>query len=162
MCMLYKIMCNPLHLLYGALPVPFMPVPVMCGALVAHRCTYAPRSSLPNLAVPQEIYFPLSVPVGRYCDHCIRWCGTGGFKEHCQCFFIGLTCSIPFGLYFFHFSLLPVYRLVLWAGAFGLIGWKLLNPSLALPTSFDKKKKNNNNNKSRIKVFILLNENTNV
>ena len=34
------------------------------------------------------------------CDHSgykphILWCGTGGFQEQGQCFFIGLSCSIP-------------------------------------------------------------------
>ena len=40
--MLYKIMCNPLHPLYGALPVPYVPVWVIRGAVIVHRYTYAP------------------------------------------------------------------------------------------------------------------------
>ena len=40
--MLYKIRCNLMHPLYGALPGPYVPVRVACGALVAHRCTYVP------------------------------------------------------------------------------------------------------------------------
>ena len=49
----------------------------------------------------------------------IRWCGTGGFQEQGPCFFIGRSCSIStIVLYYFSFSLLPVYRLVLW-------GWGL-------------------------------------
>ena len=40
--MLHKIRCNPMHTLYGALPVPYVPVRVTCSALVAHRYTYAP------------------------------------------------------------------------------------------------------------------------
>ena len=33
LCMLYKIRCNPLHPLYGALPVPYVPVRVTHAAL---------------------------------------------------------------------------------------------------------------------------------
>ena len=40
LCMLYKIRCNLLHPLYGALPVPYVPVRVTRCA--AHRFTYAP------------------------------------------------------------------------------------------------------------------------
>ena len=45
LCMLYKIKCNPVHPLNGALPGPYVPARVTRGALVAHRYTYAaPRS----------------------------------------------------------------------------------------------------------------------
>ena len=40
-------------------------------------------------------------------------------------------------LYYFSLSLLPVYRLVLWAGVFRLIGCISLSLSLALLTSFN-------------------------
>ena len=56
---LYKIRCNPLHPLYDALPVHYVPVRDARGALVAHRYTYA--SSLQNLAVAQDFYSRLSV-----------------------------------------------------------------------------------------------------
>ena len=42
LCMLYKIRCNPKHPLCGALPVPYVPVPVTRGALIAHQYTFAP------------------------------------------------------------------------------------------------------------------------
>ena len=42
LCMLYKIRCNPMHSLCGPLPVPYVPVRVTRGALIAHRYTYAP------------------------------------------------------------------------------------------------------------------------
>ena len=42
LCMLYKIRCNPLHPLYGALPMHYVPVWVTCGAVIAHRYTYVP------------------------------------------------------------------------------------------------------------------------
>ena len=42
LCMLYKIRCNPMHPLCGALPVPYVSARVTRGALIAHRHTYAP------------------------------------------------------------------------------------------------------------------------
>ena len=42
LCMLYKIRCNPVHPLNGALPGRYVPVWVTRGALVAHQYTYAP------------------------------------------------------------------------------------------------------------------------
>ena len=59
LCMLYKIRCNPMHPLYGALPVPYVPVRVTRGAVVAHRYTYAP----PRCRTSQyrRTFIPLSV-----------------------------------------------------------------------------------------------------
>ena len=45
LCMLYKIRCNLKHPLCGALPVPYVPVRVTRGALIAHRYTFAPPRS---------------------------------------------------------------------------------------------------------------------
>ena len=43
LCMLHKIRCNStMHSLYGALPVPYAPMRVTRGAVIAHRYTYAP------------------------------------------------------------------------------------------------------------------------
>ena len=42
LCMVYKIRCNLMHPLNGALPEPYVPVRFTRGALVAHRYTYAP------------------------------------------------------------------------------------------------------------------------
>ena len=42
LCMLYKIRRNPLHPLYGVLLVPYVPVRVTRGGVIAHRYTYAP------------------------------------------------------------------------------------------------------------------------
>ena len=42
LCMLHKIRCNSMHPLYGALPVPYVPVRVIRGTVIAHRYTYAP------------------------------------------------------------------------------------------------------------------------
>ena len=66
LCMLYKIRCNPMHPLNGALPEPYVPVRVTRGALVAHRYTDAP----PRCRTLQysRIFIPLSVsPLERSC-----------------------------------------------------------------------------------------------
>ena len=54
--MLYKIRCNPVHPLNGALPGPYVPVRVTRSSLVAHRYTYAlPRAEPCRTA---ELLFP--------------------------------------------------------------------------------------------------------
>ena len=59
LCMLYKIRCNPMHPLNGALPGLYEPLRVTRGALVAHRYTYA----LPRCRTSQyrRTFVPLSV-----------------------------------------------------------------------------------------------------
>ena len=47
--MLYKIRYNPTHSLYEALHVPYMPVRVTRGAVIAHRYTF-PHNYKKNLA----------------------------------------------------------------------------------------------------------------
>ena len=42
LCMLYKIRCNLMLPLYGALHVPYVPVRVTRGAVIAHRYSYVP------------------------------------------------------------------------------------------------------------------------
>ena len=41
-CVIYKIRYNPMYHLYGALPVPYVPVRGTRGVLAAHRYTSAP------------------------------------------------------------------------------------------------------------------------
>ena len=111
LCMLYKIRCNLMHRLTGALPEPYVPVPVTRGALVAHRNTFAPSRC--RTSKYRRTFVLLSVSLWN--DLAVRWCGTGGFQEQGQCFFIGLSCSIPtIVFYYFSLSLLSVYRLILW------------------------------------------------
>ena len=50
LCMLYKIRCNPKHPLCGALHVPYVPVRVTRGALIAHRYTYRLPAAEPRSA----------------------------------------------------------------------------------------------------------------
>ena len=98
---LYKIRCNPMHLLCCALPVPH--VRVTRGALVAHRYTYTYAPSRCRtfyfITLSLSVWNDLADPVR------IRWCRTGGFQEQSQCFLTGVSCSITFYLLlFFHFS----------------------------------------------------------
>ena len=59
LCVLYKIRCNPVHPLKGALPGPYVPVRVTRGALVAHPYTYAPPSC--STLQYSRTFIPLSV-----------------------------------------------------------------------------------------------------
>ena len=62
LCMLYKIRCNPMHPLFGALPVPYVPVRVTRGARTSvHICA----SSLQNLAVSPDFSSLVSISVER-------------------------------------------------------------------------------------------------
>ena len=59
--MLYKIRCNPVHPLNGALPGPYVPVGVTRGALVTHWYTYAPPSCRPLQYSRTFILFSVSL-----------------------------------------------------------------------------------------------------
>ena len=126
LCMLYNIMCNPLHPLYGALPVPPVLMRVTRGAVIAHRYTYAP----PRCRTPQysRTFIPFSVSlwtilvtpysmvrdcrVSRAGPVPLYWC----------------SCSLPFCLLLFPLSLLSFYGLVLW-------GWGLRTDRLLIALS---------------------------
>ena len=97
------------------------------GSYVAARVTRCARSRFgtlmhrlaADLAVQQDFYSLIGVPLERSFLPRIRRCGTGEFQEQGQCFFIGPSCSIPtIVFYSFSLSLLSVYRLV-------LLGWGL-------------------------------------
>ena len=51
LCMLYTNRCNPKHPLCGVLPVPYVPVRVTRGALIAHRYTFALPAAEPRSTV---------------------------------------------------------------------------------------------------------------
>ena len=133
LCMLYKIRCNPMHPLCGALPVPYVPVRVTRGTLIAHRYTYAsPRcrtSQYRRLLFPSQylsgtIWF---TPYSMVRDWRVSRAGPIPFCwPSCSLLFLSSTI--------FPFSSFP--RLVV-----GLIGCQSPSPGLALPIFF-----NNNNN----------------
>ena len=65
LCMLYKIRCNPVHPLNGALPGPYVPVRITSGALVAHQYSYAPPRWEPRRTT--GLVFPSCVLLERSC-----------------------------------------------------------------------------------------------
>ena len=79
-CMLYKIRCNPMHSLYGALPVPYVPARISRGSMIGHRCTYAP----PRCRTSQyrRTIIPLSVSLWNgLSDPVFVGMGLAGFKS---------------------------------------------------------------------------------
>ena len=71
-CMLYKIRCNPFYPLYGALPVPYVPVRVIHGdVMVIHG------PAIQNLAVQQGFYsiFSISMERSKWSFH-LKWAET--------------------------------------------------------------------------------------
>ena len=87
LCMLYKIRCNPMHPLYGALPVPYVPVRVTRGAVIAHRYTYVPprcRTSQYRLT-----FMPFSVSLWNdLSDPVFDGVGLAGFKSRANAFLL--------------------------------------------------------------------------
>ena len=87
LCMLYKIRCNHMHPLCGALPVPYVPVLVTLGTLVAHRYTYA----LPRCRTSQYRRTFISVSVSLWndlVDPVSDGVGLAGFKSRSNAFLL--------------------------------------------------------------------------
>ena len=87
LCMLYKIRCNPMHPLNGALPGPYLPVRVTRGALVAHPYTYAP----PRCRTSQYrmTFVPLSVSLWNdLVDPVFDGAGLAGLKSRVNVFLL--------------------------------------------------------------------------
>ena len=108
LCMLYKIRCNPVYLLNGALPGAYVPVRVTCSALVAHRYTYAP----PRCRASQYsgIFIPLSVSLWNdLANPAFDGVGLVGFKSSANAFFWPKLLYPKYSvLLFFPFSFLLV------------------------------------------------------
>ena len=86
LCMLYKI-CNPMHPLYDALPVPYVPMLVTRGALVAHRYTFAPPRSRTSQCC--RTFIPLSVSLWNdLADPVFAGVGLTGFKSRANAFLL--------------------------------------------------------------------------
>ena len=78
--MLYKIRCNPMHPLNGALPGPYVPMRVTHSDLIAHRYTYAP----PRCRTSQyrRTFIPLSVSLWNdLADPLFDGVGLAGYKS---------------------------------------------------------------------------------
>ena len=80
LCMMYKIRCNRMHPLYGALPVPYVPVRVTHGAVIAHRYTYeTPRCRTSQYS---RTFIPFSVSQWNdLSDPVLDGMGLAGFKS---------------------------------------------------------------------------------
>ena len=87
MCMLYKIRCNPMNPLNDAVPGPYVPVLVTCGALVAHRYTYA--SPCYRTSQYRRIFVSLSVSLWNYLAYPIfDGVRLAGFKSRANAFLL--------------------------------------------------------------------------
>ena len=127
-----KIRCNAKLPLYGALPVPFMPVRITRGALVAHRYTYA--LSRCRTSQHRNTCIPLSVSLwDDLADSVFDDVGLAGFKSRIDVFY-GLSCNNPFVFCCFPFLFFLSIGWYYGAGVFRLIGCKSRSPSFALPT----------------------------
>ena len=101
LCMLYKIRCNPMHPLYGALPVS---VRVTRGAVIAHRYTYVP----PRCRTSQyrRTFVPFSVSLWNdLSDPVFDGVGLAGSRAGPMPFYWP-SCSLTFCLLLFSLSLL--------------------------------------------------------
>ena len=79
--MLYKVRCNLMHPLCGALPVPYVPVRVMLGTLVAHRYNYARLRC--KTSQYGTTFIPLSASLS---DPVFDGVGQAGFKSRANAF----------------------------------------------------------------------------
>ena len=87
LCMLYKIRCNPKHPLCGALPVPYVPVWVIRGALIAHRYTFAPPCF--RTSQYRRTFIHLSVSLWNdLVDPVFYGVGLAGFKSRSNAFLL--------------------------------------------------------------------------
>ena len=87
LCMLYKIRYNPITLFMVLLPEPFVPVRVTRGAVIAHRCSYAP----PRCRTSQyrRFFIHLSVSLSNdLCDPVFDGVGLAGFKSRANAFLL--------------------------------------------------------------------------
>ena len=119
LCMLYKIRCNPVHLLNCALYLDRM-----CQRGL-HAVLWSYIGSLTRFLVAEprstaEPLFPFLCPSGTIllALYLIVWDWRVSY------------------VYYFSRSLISVYWLLLWAGVFGVIGCISLSLSLTLPTFF--------------------------
>ena len=143
---MFKIRCNPMHPLYGALPVPYVPVLAALGALVAHRYTYAPPRCRTSQYYGTFIPFWMSL-WNDLADLAFDAVGLAGFKRRANAFLLVWATHSHFVLYWFPFLFLGWYC---GAEVFGLRGRKSLFPSIALPTIFSTTTNNNNAEKTQL------------
>ena len=87
LCMLYKIRCNPMHALCGALPVPYVPVWVTRSTLIDHQYTCAPSHC--RTSQYHKTFIPLSVSLwNNLVDPVFYGMGLAGFKSRSDGFLL--------------------------------------------------------------------------
>ena len=116
LCKLYKIRCNPMHPLYGALPAPYVPVRVSRGAWshigTPMRLLAAEHRSISGFLFPRQ-YLSGTI-ILTPCSMVWDWRdSTAGPLP-----FYWPSCWLTFCLLLFSLSLLSFYGLLLW-------GWGL-------------------------------------
>ena len=76
-----------MHPLCGALPVPYVPVRVTLGAVIAHRLTYVPPRCRTSQYRPT--FIPLSVSLWNdLSDPVFHGVGLAGFKSRANAFLL--------------------------------------------------------------------------
>ena len=127
--MLSKIRCNPMHTLYCALPVPYAPVWVTRGSVMARHIGTLMRLLAAELRSTSGIFFQIclylcgTILVSRY-SMVWDWRVSRAMQMH----FYWPSCSLPFCLQQFSPSVLSFYELVLW-------GWGLRTDRLLIALS---------------------------
>ena len=134
-----------MHPLCGALPVPYVPVRVTRGALIAHRYTYAP----PRCRTSQyrRTFSSFSVSLWNdLVDPVFDGVGLAGFKSRSNAFSFSLLLLL-FCLQLFSISLLFFYRLVLrcWGLRTDRVSIFLSRPCIADLFNDNNNKRNTNN-----------------
>ena len=105
LCMLYMIRCNLMHPIYGALPLPHVPVRVTRGAVIAHWTSQYRRTFIP-LSV--SLWNDLSDPV-------FDGEGLASFKSRANAYLLALLPALILSPAIFPFS-----SFILWVGTLGL------------------------------------------
>ena len=131
--------------LYGALHVPYVPVYVTHGAVIADRYTYAPPRS--RTSQYHRTFIPLSVFLcNDLSDPVFDGVELEGFKSRAMPFYWP-SCLLTFCLLLFSLSLLSFYGLELWGWGFRTdrVFITLSQPYI---TNLFNNNNNNNNNKN--------------
>ena len=103
-----------MHPLYGALPVPYVPVRVTRGAVIAHRYTYAsPRCRSSQY---RRTFNPWSVSLcNDLSDPVFDGVGLAGFKSKVNAFLLAQLLA-----HFLSPTVFPFSSFILWVGVVGL------------------------------------------
>ena len=132
LCILYIMRRNPMHPLYGALPI------LVCAREGYTGCfgltlVYLYASSLQNLAVAQDFYSPFSILWNDLVDPVFDGVILAGFKSRANVSLLAQAAHSLFVFYCFLFLFFLAIRWYCGTGVCGLKGRKSLSPSLALP-----------------------------